>query len=205
MNRFLAERVYPHTYRVEQITYYIKEYLSEDERLASLAVVGEVSSFKVHSSGHIYLTLQEGECRLKAVLFRRYAALQKWLPQEGEQAIVIGKVSLYERDGSVQLYAQALLPADGGAVGGRQQALEALKRQLEEEGLFSPERKQPLRYSLGGWESLPQNPAPPGQIWTESCISVFPEFRCSFIRRWFKAIARQPLWQPLLPVPIKGM
>lgn len=144
MNRFLAERVYPHTYRVEQITYYIKEYLSEDERLASLAVVGEVSSFKVHSSGHIYLTLQEGECRLKAVLFRRYAALQKWLPQEGEQAIVIGKVSLYERDGSVQLYAQALLPADGGAVGGRQQALEALKRQLEEEGLFSPERKQPL-------------------------------------------------------------
>lgn len=140
----MAERVYPRTYSVEQITYYIREYLGEDQLLSSLAVVGEVSSFKVHSSGHIYLTLQEGDCHLKAILFRRYAVLQQWLPREGERVVVIGRVSLYERDSSVQLYAQALFPADGDAGTGQQQAQEALKRRLEAEGLFSPERKRSL-------------------------------------------------------------
>ncbi|MBQ6808194.1 MAG: exodeoxyribonuclease VII large subunit [Firmicutes bacterium] len=137
----MAERVYPRTYSVEQILFYIKEYLGEDSFLSSLAVSGEVSGFRAHSSGHVYFSLREGEHQLRVVLFRRYAALQQWLPRDGDRVIVIGSASLYERDGSVQLYAQALLPAGQGA---EQQAQNELKQRLEEEGLFSPEGKQPL-------------------------------------------------------------
>ena len=142
----MAERIYPRAYSVEQINYYIKEYLGEDKFLTSIAVSGEVSGFRAHSSGHVYLTLKEGDCQLRTVMFRRYAALQQWLPRDGEQVIVIGSISLYERDGSVQLYAQAILPAGTGA---EQRSQEELKRRLEEEGLFSPERKRPLP----GWAS----------------------------------------------------
>ncbi|MDO4732138.1 MAG: exodeoxyribonuclease VII large subunit [Bacillota bacterium] len=142
----MAERVYPRTYSVEQIIFYIKEYLQEDRFLDSLAVSGEVSAFRAHSSGHVYFTLREGDHQLRVVLFRRYAALQQWLPRDGERVVVIGTVSLYDRDGSVQLYAQALLPAGEGSV---RQAQKDLKQRLEEEGLFSPDRKKPMP----GWAS----------------------------------------------------
>lgn len=137
----MAERVYPRSYSVEQVIFYIKDYLGEDKFLSSIAVSGEVRELRVHSSGHVYLTLQEKEFQLKSVLFRRYAALQQWMPQVGDQVIVIGSVSVYERDGSVQLYAQAILPAGEGDA---RRSQDALKRRLEEEGFFAPERKKSL-------------------------------------------------------------
>ena len=99
----MAETVRPRVYGVSEITYYLKEYLAEDAFLSSLAVSGEVSGFKRHSSGHIYFTLREENCGLKTVMFRSYASALRWTPRDGEQVVVVGRVALFERDGACQL------------------------------------------------------------------------------------------------------
>jgi exodeoxyribonuclease VII large subunit len=137
----MAERVYPRVYGVAEVSEYLKQYLEEDMLLASLAVQGEISGYKAHSSGHVYFTLREGGSGLKAVMFRRYAADLQWQPQDGDQAVVVGRIAFYERDGACQIYAQTMLPVGSGS---HSQALSRLKAKLEAEGLFSPERKLPL-------------------------------------------------------------
>jgi len=142
----MAETVYPRAYGVAEITYYLKQYLEEDGFLAELAVAGEISGYKAHSSGHCYFMLREGESGLKAVMFRRYAAALSWQPRDGDRAMAVGGISLYERDGSCQLYVRALLPAGAGR---EARQLAELRKRLEAEGLFSPERKRPLpRFAL---------------------------------------------------------
>ena len=137
----MAETVYPRAYGVAEINYYIKEYLGEDDFLSHLAVSGEISNFKHHSSGHIYFTLKEGESSLKAVCFRGHASMLTWMPNDGDKAVAIGGISLYERDGNCQLYVDALLPLGIGAEAKKQ---DQLRKALEEEGLFALERKRPL-------------------------------------------------------------
>lgn len=137
----MSEIVKPRVYGVTELNYYLREYISEDVFLSHLAIRGEISGFKAHSSGHIFFTLKEGECSLKVVMFRRYAGELGFLPADGDQVVVIGSVALYERDGCCQLYAQTLFPeGEGGAA----KDLAQLRRKLEEEGLFSPERKKSL-------------------------------------------------------------
>ena len=137
----MSEIAKPRVYGVTELNYYLREYISEDVFLSHLAIRGEISGFKAHSSGHIFFTLKEGECSLKVVMFRRYAGELAFLPADGDQVVVIGSVALYERDGCCQLYAQILFPeGEGGAA----KDLAQLRRKLEEEGLFSPERKKAL-------------------------------------------------------------
>ncbi|NLF80755.1 MAG: exodeoxyribonuclease VII large subunit [Clostridia bacterium] len=128
-------------YGVSEITWYVREYLAEDALLASLAVQGEISGFRAHSSGHIYFTLKEKDSALKTVMFRRYAGDLAWQPGDGDHVVVIGSVSLYERDGTCQLYAEEIIPAGDGA---QARALNELKERLAAEGLFDAQRKQPL-------------------------------------------------------------
>lgn len=137
----MAETVRPRVYGVSEITYYLKEYLAEDAFLSSLAVSGEVSGFKRHSSGHVYFTLREENCGLKTVMFRSYASSLRWTPRDGEQVVVVGRVALFERDGACQLYAETILPAGAGALA---RAREELKAKLQAEGLFDVSRKKPL-------------------------------------------------------------
>lgn len=128
-------------YGVSEITWYLREYLAEDALLASLAVRGEISGFRAHSSGHIYFTLKEKDSALKTVMFRRFAGDLAWQPGDGDQVVVIGSVSLYERDGTCQLYAEEIIPSGDGA---QARALNELKERLAAEGLFDAARKQPL-------------------------------------------------------------
>ena len=137
----MAETVKPRIYGVSEITYYLKEYLAEDSFLTSLAVQGEVSGFKRHSSGHVYFTLREGNCGLKTVMFRSFAAGLRWTPKDGDQVVVVGRVALFERDAACQLYAEIVLPAGEGA---EARAREELKAKLQAEGLFDQSRKKPL-------------------------------------------------------------
>lgn len=137
----MAETVRPRVYGVSEITYYLKEYLAEDAFLSSLAVSGEVSGFKRHSSGHIYFTLREENCGMKTVMFRSYASALRWTPRDGEQVVVVGRVALFERDGACQLYAETILPSGAGALA---RAREELKAKLQAEGLFDQDRKKPL-------------------------------------------------------------
>ncbi len=141
----MAEIVSPRAFSVEEVNHYLRETLAEDDFLANILVYGQVTGCKLHSSGHLYFTLREGNAGLKVVVFRRYVSLLKNLPAEGEAVLVLGGISLYERDGSCQLYGRDVFPQGKGVA---QQALEQLRHRLGEEGLFAPERKKPLpRYA----------------------------------------------------------
>jgi len=137
----MAETIKPRVYGVAEINFYLKEYLAEDAFLSHLAVQGEIGGFKPHSSGHIYFSLKDKDCTMNTVMFRSAASRLAWRPKDGDRVVVLGRISLYERDGACQLYAENIFP-DGG--GEQAKALAELREKLTAEGLFAPERKKPL-------------------------------------------------------------
>ncbi len=126
---------------VSQVNMYIKNLLQGDSLLRSLWVKGEISNYKRHSSGHLYFSLKDAQGAIKCVMFRSQAARLRFEPEHGQEVIVMGYVSVFERDGAYQLYVEDMLAAGAGAL---HIAYEKLKRQLEQEGLFEPSRKRPL-------------------------------------------------------------
>ena len=145
----MAETIIPRAYGVSEINNYITQYLAEDEFLLDVLVRGELTAFKRHGSGHIYFTLSEKGCSLAGAMFRAQAIRQRFLPQPGMEVVVWGKIGFYERDGRLQIYAQAFFPVGEGALG---LALQQLKERLAAEGLFDPAHKKALPllpHSLG--------------------------------------------------------
>src|SRR5215203_5182518 len=102
---------------------------------------GEISNLRVQSSGHVYFSLKDAGAQLSAVLFRGDAIRQTVKLRDGLQAIVYGEVSVYEARGQYQLIVRVVV--DDG-VGRLQREFEALKARLAAEGLFAPERKEPI-------------------------------------------------------------
>ncbi len=140
-NEIMAEIVQPRVYGVAEINVYLHEYLAEDEFLSLIAVRGEVSGFRAHSAGHVYFTLKEQDSSLKVVMFRRFAEQMRDSVQDGDEIVVIGGISLYQRDGSCQLYAEEVFLAGDGK---QARALSELKEKLAGEGLFAVENKKTL-------------------------------------------------------------
>ncbi len=130
-------------YRVGEITGYIRNLLESDSLLSDLWIRGEISNFKRHTSGHIYFTLKDDSSSLRCVMFRSRACLLDFLPANGMNVLVRGYISLYERDGSYQLYVEELEPDGMGAL---YLAYCLLKDRLEAEGLFAVERKKPIPF-----------------------------------------------------------
>jgi len=126
---------------VSEITKYIKELFECDPKVANLFVRGEISNFKRHFSGHCYFTLKDSHATIRAVMFKSRAQTLKFEPKDGMKVIVGGQITVFERDGQYQLYAQQLLP-DG--IGELSLAFTQLKEKLEAEGLFADERKKIL-------------------------------------------------------------
>ncbi len=126
---------------VGDLTQYIQQRLEADPVLGQLWVQGEVSNVFRARSGHCYFTLRDDAGQLKSALFRTSAARSRYVPSDGDDVIVFGRVSLYPRDGAIQLYAELVERAGTGL---DQMRLELLRRQLEAEGLFDPGRKRPL-------------------------------------------------------------
>lgn len=126
---------------VTQLNTYIKSLLDGDANLSNLFIRGEISNFKRHTSGHLYLTLKDENSRLPAVMFRFNAMKMRFMPQDGMQVIARGRISVYDRDGRYQLYIEEMHP-DG--VGDLSVAYEQLKDKLAAEGLFAQEHKKPL-------------------------------------------------------------
>ncbi len=118
---------------VSSVNRYIKEIISRDIILSNLWIRGEVSNFKNHSSGHMYFTLKDENSLIKCVMFRTQNSFLKFLPENGMKVIIRGYVSLFERDGQYQLYAEEMI-SDG--IGNLHIAFEQLKKRLSEEGLF---------------------------------------------------------------------
>jgi exodeoxyribonuclease VII large subunit len=123
---------------------YVREVLEGNPILSDVWVEGEIASLFRAQSGHVYFTVRDDEAALKCVLFRPLAARHQSLPQPGDQVAVHGRVSLYPRDGAVQLYVDVVQPAGLGIAALQ---FEQLRQRLEAEGLFDPSRKRPLPYA----------------------------------------------------------
>jgi exodeoxyribonuclease VII large subunit len=130
-----------HYFTVSQITNYIKELFEIDFVLQDLWVEGEVSNFARSAAGHVYFTLKDEAASIRCVMWRSLAARQDVLPSNGEVIVAHGRISIYEVQGTYQLYIDTLQPAGLGTL---YLQFEALKKRLEAEGLFAPERKRPL-------------------------------------------------------------
>ena len=126
---------------VTQVNLYIKEMLSRDDVLSHITIKGEISNFKAHSSGHMYMSLKDETGVIRAVMFRSAAGRLQFRPENGMKVIASGRVSVYERDGQYQLYIE-YMQQDG--LGDLHIAFEKLKQKLSTEGLFDPKHKKPL-------------------------------------------------------------
>jgi exodeoxyribonuclease VII large subunit len=133
--------VNPAVVPVSLLTTYLKQLIENDDILSDVWVEGEVSHSFHAGSGHVYFTLQGDGATLKCVLFRVNAMRQRHLPSVGNSVVVHGRVGLYDRDNTVQLYVDVIQPS---GIGIQALELERLRQQLEHEGLFDPSRKRPL-------------------------------------------------------------
>lgn len=120
---------------------YIKNMFVQDFMMNRIYVKGEVSNCKYHTSGHIYFTLKDETGAIPGVLFAGNRKGLGFSMKNGDHVIVLGSISVYERDGKYQLYAKEILPDGEGLL---YQRFEALKRELEEMGMFAQEYKQPI-------------------------------------------------------------
>lgn len=123
------------------LTQYIRERLENDPLLSEIWVQGQVSNVFRARSGHVYFTLRDDDGQLKSALFKAQAQRSAYRPVDGDEVIVHGRVSLFPRDGTLQLYVDLV---EGAGAGLDQLQLELLRRQLEADGLFDPGRKRPL-------------------------------------------------------------
>ncbi len=128
-------------YTVRQVNAYIKNMFVQDYMLNRIYVKGEISNCKYHTSGHIYFSLKDESGAIACVMFAGDRRGLSFRMQEGQKVIVLGSISVYERDGKYQLYAKEIILDGEGAL---YQQYARLKRELEEMGMFAQEYKQPI-------------------------------------------------------------
>lgn len=127
---------------VTQLNKYLKSIIEENKNLVDCLVKGEISNLKEHyASGHIYFTLKDNNSSVRVIMFKGYASKLKFKLSDGMSAVIRGKISLYERDCGVQMYASDILPEGMGALNF---AFEQLKSKLEKEGLFDQKYKKTI-------------------------------------------------------------
>src|SRR5213593_172567 len=124
---------------VSELTTQVKRLL--EKSIGLVWVTGEVTNLRVQSSGHVYFTLKDANAQLNCVLFRGESVENRDLLQDGRKLVVQGDLTVYEPRGQYQLVLRAV---ELQGVGALQLAFERLKRKLQAEGLFAPERKRPL-------------------------------------------------------------
>ena len=128
-------------YSVKQVNAYIKNMFTQDFMLNRIYIKGEVSNCKYHTSGHIYFSLKDESGSIACIMFAGQRSGLSFKMQDGQQVIVLGSVTTYERDGKYQLYAKEIILDGAGLL---YEKFEALKRELGEMGMFAPEYKQPI-------------------------------------------------------------
>ncbi|MGE4650281.1 MAG: exodeoxyribonuclease VII large subunit [Myxococcota bacterium] len=129
----------PRVHRVGELLSGVNQLL--EDRVGRLWVVGEIKDLRRPASGHLYFSLADESCRLRAALFRGDARRLAFEPEDGMEVLCYGDLGVYAQRGDLQLVVRQLEPRGRGAL---QLAFEQLRRRLEAEGLFDPARKRPL-------------------------------------------------------------
>ncbi len=130
-----------HIYTVSELNSLASGFL--ESTFPDIWLEGEISNCKMHSSGHIYLTLKDENAQISAILYKGYAHLLRFVPEDGLKVIVRGKITLFSKRGQYQIIIYHMDPAGKGAL---QIAFEQLKEKLLREGLFDEARKRSLPY-----------------------------------------------------------
>lgn len=130
-------------FTVSEITKHIKQNFMRDPILQNIHIKGEISNFHRHSRGHAYFTLKDEKSLIRCIMFNNHYRLLSFTPENGMKVITAGRISVYERDGTYQLYVVEMQP-DG--IGSLHIAFEQLKKKLEKEGLFLDKNKKPLPF-----------------------------------------------------------
>ncbi len=169
---------------VTDLNRYIKNKVDNDEYLNNVLVKGEISNFKHHYTGHMYFTLKDENSLIKCIMFKTYTPNLKFVPKDGMKVMILGTVSVFERDGVYQIYCKAM-QEDG--MGSLYTAYEELKNKLEKQGLFDSKYKKPI----------PKFP---------KCIGVLSASTGSVIRDIINVSTRRNpnCYIKLLPVPVQG-
>lgn len=131
----------PVTVTVSQLNNYMKKLVEHQPVLGDILIKGEISNYKLHYSGHHYITLKDNGGVLKAVMFKGAAQSLTFVPDNGMKVVARGKISVYEPGGTYQLYINEMTP-DG--LGELYAAFEKLKEKLKNEGYFDDEHKKPI-------------------------------------------------------------
>lgn len=129
------------TLSVSQLNNYIKKVMDNDFILRNSYVKGEISNLKLHNSGHIYFSLKDENSRINCIMFKTYAEDLLFLPQNGNNVILKGRVSVYQKDGVYQFYCEEM---EKEGIGDLFLTFEKLKAKLQKEGLFDEEHKKPI-------------------------------------------------------------
>ena len=141
------------TISVSELTSKLKDLI--ESNFSNIWIQGEISNFKHHSSGHMYFTLKDQGAELRCVMFRGFNQGIHFKPEDGMDVILQGKITVYEPRGQYQLMVQNMEPA---GIGTLFLAFEALKKQLQSEGLFDNSLKK----------QLPQYPKKVGIVTSET-------------------------------------
>ncbi len=128
-------------FTVSELNHYLKKLLDNDPILQLVWVRGEISRWQVYQSGHAYFTLKDATSQLRCVMWNSALRYLDFQPQAGDHVRVLGEVRVFERDGVYQLYARKIVKE---GIGDLYLRYEEVKRRLEAEGLFDPQRKRPL-------------------------------------------------------------
>lgn len=126
---------------VSDLNRYIKDKIADDENLNNILIKGEISNFKNHYTGHMYFTLKDENSLIKCIMFKTYAQKLTFMPKDGMKVMILGGVSVFERDGVYQIYARTM-EEDG--LGDLYTKYQELKARLEEQGLFDEIHKQKI-------------------------------------------------------------
>lgn len=170
---------------VRQLNLYVRSLIDGDARLSNITVAGEISNFKNHyASGHLYFTLKDKDAAIRCVMFKGNAMSLKFTPSDGIGVVVRGRVSIYEKDGQYQLYAEEMLPSGQGDITAQ---FEKVKAKLQAEGMFDIENKR----------SIPKFPRKIAVVTSETGAAVQDIFNI-LSRRW-------PLSEVIFaPVSVQG-
>lgn len=128
-------------YSVSAINQFIKNMFSREYALSVVFVKGEISNCKYHSSGHIYFTLKDTSSAIACVMFAGDRRGLDFRLSDGQEVVIGGTISVYERDGKYQLYAKKITLAGDGVL---YEKYEKLKKKLEQMGYFDEGHKKPL-------------------------------------------------------------